>query len=267
MPPVMRPARSRILLLAKALGVAGVAGAGVWMAGRPGARHATPELLAAAPSANERVVHFEQPTGRRAELAAGSASAAPAARRAGAVAELESEAAAQFVAVCQIKLLAAETDLDLSHRQWARLAAAATQAQAVRLAYEAEIATVRKIAPGRYRVDIPAYAAAGDALRQRFLAELRDSLGEAVAAEVLEKLGAKLEGIFAGFGVSSQTLEISGDAHRAPAEVQVERTAHFWNSAADSDRVTTRREVVLPLADDPTGEAWTPLLALVGKAD
>lgn len=267
MPPVMRPARSRILLFAKALGVAGLAGAGVWWAGRPEVRPAAPKLVAAAPAADERVVHFEQTTGHPAETAAESAPAEPEAPRAGPVAVLETEAAAQFVALCQIKLLAADTDLDLSHRQWARLAAATTHAQAVRLAYEAEIATVREIAPGRFRVEIPAYAGAGDELRQRFLAELRDSLGEAVAAEVMEKLGAKLEGTFAGFGVSSQTLEITGDVHRAPGEVQIERTAHFWNSAADSGRVTTRREIVLPLADDPTGEAWTPLLAVVGKAD
>lgn len=267
MPAVMRSARSRILLLAKALSVAGLIGGGMWLAGAPEARNASRDAITLAHPPGRGVVHFAEAVRDREEPATETSRAEAIARAAAPVATLTVDAAAEFVALCQLRLLAADIDLDLSHRQWAKLAAATSQAQAVRLAYEAEVATVREIAPGRFRVEIPAYAAAGDELRQRFMADLREGLGEAVAAEIMAMLGAKLEGSFAGFGVSNQTLEITGDARRSPASVRVERTARFWNSAANTEQATTRREVLLPLAEDPTGEAWTPLLALVGKAD
>ena len=53
----------------------------------------------------------------------------------------------------------------------------------------------------------------------------------------------------------------------APGTVQVERTARYWNSIDGAERVTTRREVHFPATEDPTGETWGALLALVGKTE
>lgn len=265
MPTAMRQVRSPILPFATALGVLGLLG-GAWLGAGKAAK---PSLAGASAQAGPgaRVVHFEAPAlvQPRDAIAAGSAGATEASPS-GAVAELSAGEAAQFVALCQIRLLAADTDLDLSHREWAKLAATVAHAQAVRLNYEAEIANAEKVSAGHFRVEIPAYAAAGDELRRRFQADLRDELGETVAAEVWEKLGRRLEGSFAGFGVGSQTLEITGDPARAPAEVTIERTAHYWNSVDGGERVATRREVHFPIAEDPALENWTPLLALLGTS-
>jgi hypothetical protein len=262
--PAMRKVRSRIFLFATALGVLGLVGS-AWVNARKPASNRPATAAQVSRVGPERMVQFET-VAARAEDAVEPA-AAPEPSRRGPVMELPAADAVQFSALCQLRLLAAETDLDLSHREWAKLATAVVHAQAVRLNYEAEIATVTELAPGQFRVEIPAYAEAGDELRRRFLADLREGLGEAAAAEVNEKLGSRLEGAFAGFGVSSQTLEITGDGASALGDVKVERTARYWNSADGGDRLTTRREVHFPLAEDPAGESWIPLLALVSKAD
>ncbi|MBA4137311.1 MAG: hypothetical protein C0518_08350 [Opitutus sp.] len=259
----MRNVRSRLILVAVGLGVLGTIGGG-WQFGRT----ASPTKLAAVatlPVSADRVVRFEIPGAEEAnEVVERFDEGAP---RSALVAELSANDAAQFAALCQLRLLAADTELDLSHREWATLAAAVAHAQAVRLNYEAEIAHVVAVAPGRHRVEVPAYAEAGEELRRQFTAELHAGLGEAVAGEVLAKLGRQLEGSFAGFGVSNQTLEVAGDPARAPGDVTIERTARYGNSADDDGRVLTRREMLFPLAEDPTGESWTVLLARVGKAD
>jgi len=214
----------------------------------------------------DRIVYFDA-TANRPDNVRDDVSSVPESGAVGTVAEMSASDAARFVALCQMRLLAAEADLDLSHDEWARLTGVVTHAQAVRMHYEAGIASVTEIAPGRYRVEIPAYPDAGDELRRRFLAELRETLGEAIAGEVMAKLGSRLEGRFAGFGVSNQTLEITGDPVGAPGDVKVERITHFWNSVKADDLISTRRDVHLPAAEDPMGEQWTPLLALVGKAE
>jgi len=180
---------------------------------------------------------------------------------------LAREDAALFGVACDLQLMAEGTNLQLSGRQWTALATVVAELQAVRRNYEAGIAQVREVAPGRYRLEIPAYPEAGDELRRRFHAELQTALGAEVAAELNAKLGSRLEGHFAGFGVGNQTLEIVGDPLHAPEAVQVERVARYWNSREGGDRVTTRREVNLPAIEDPVGESWPALLALVIKAD
>lgn len=254
---VVRNFRSSILLLAAALGVV------AWL-GRDGLRTrgtATPENAAVAvhPVPTERVVNFETADVAEVERAVVSGE-----RR---VAELSAQESVLFTTLCDLHLLAGETELDLTTKQWSRLAEIVVEAQAVRHHYEATIAVARETAPGRYRLEIPAYAAAGDELRRQFLADLQSGLGQDGAAEVIAKLGRQLEGRFAGFGVSAQTLEITGDPATKLADVQVARTARYWNSVDGSDRVTTRREVTFPASEDPTGENWSALLALVGKAD
>lgn len=180
--------------------------------------------------------------------------------------ELTGDAAAQFAALCALRLLAADTDLDLSHREWAKLSALIAEWQEVRLAYEAEIAHIEPLAPGRHRIEIPAYAEAGDELRRRFESSLSDALGVAVAAEVRAKLGRQLEATFAGFGVSSQTLLVSGDPQRSPATVTIERTARYWNSIDGPERATTHRDMHFPTLTTAAGEAWKPLLAPLGRS-
>lgn len=180
---------------------------------------------------------------------------------------LATEDAALFGSVCDLQLLAEGTELKLSGRQWTSLAAAVVQLQAVRHSYEAEIARVQAVSPDRHRIEIPAYPEAGDELRRQLHRELRANLGEAVATDVIAKLGGRLEGHFAGFGVSDQTLEIVGDPAGAPGAVQVEREARYWNSVDGRDRLTTRREVHLPAVEDPVGDNWHALLALVIKTD
>jgi hypothetical protein len=260
----MRSARLRLLPVLTGLGLLGVLGGGWrWWQGAPPAAGEIPgpaEIVLT----SVRRVHFEA-NARPATNGPAPTAAEPG--RAQPVLELPADEAAQFAALCDLRLLAADTELDLSHREWAALSALLTETQQVRLAYEAEIAQVAEVAPGRHRIEIPAYAEAGDELRRRFHAELRAVLGDAVADEVREKFGAKLDALFAGFGVSTQTLEIVGDPARAPAGIRVERTARFWNSAAGGERVTTRRDVQFPTAADPATEAWQPLLALLGKTE
>jgi hypothetical protein len=177
---------------------------------------------------------------------------------------LSDDAGVLVATMCDLQLLAAGTELTLDSGQWSRLAAAVLRAQAVRHTYEARIARLRVIAPGHYRAEIPVYADAGEVLREQFHAELRTELGESVAAEVQAKLGTQLEGRFAGFGLSVQSLDITGDVAGDLRDVQIVRTASY---GGDRDgQVTTRREVHFPMLDDSTGDSWYTLLARVGAA-
>ena len=165
--------------------------------------------------------------------------------------------------MCSLHLLADKADLSLSSQEWSALAAVVLQIQAIRQSYEAEIATSRVIAPGRYRLEIPAYAGVGDALREKFHADLRTELGDAKAIDVLAKLGGRLEGHFAGFGVGMQTLDITASSGGSLSDVEVTRTVTYWNSVEGGDSLTTRREVHFPALEDPAGDSWSRLLAVV----
>lgn len=259
----MRRLRQRLRQSAAYLGAAGLLGLAWWLR-QPDApaRLAAVEKLTGLPVSAERVVFFESNADDASTVAAQDAHAAsrPAAR-------LSAMESTQFTTLCDLHLLAADADLDLTTKQWSAFAAAVVQAQAVRHNYEAQIAVVHETAPGRYRVEIPAYAAAGDELRRQFLADLQSALGAEASAEVLAKLGRKLEGRFAGFGVGTQTLEIAGDPAQAPDRVQIARTAQYWNSVEGSERTTTRREMLYPADEDPSGERWSALLARVSKSD
>ncbi len=168
--------------------------------------------------------------------------------------------------MCDLQLMAQGTDLALDSSQWSALAAVVLRTEAVRHAFEAQIATSKVIAPGRYRLEIPAYATAGDVLREQFAVELCAQLGEPVAMDVIAKLGDRLEGRFAGFGVGVQTLDIVAPPGGEPNDVQVMQTATYWNSVEGGDRVTTRREIHFPGLEDPTGDTWGALLAMVNAA-
>jgi hypothetical protein len=176
---------------------------------------------------------------------------------------LEADQAALTAEAVALQMLARDADLQLSAEQWAAMAAVTLNIQAVRQAFEASIAMASVLEPERSRIEIPAYAAAGDALREKFRAELRIHLGEAVAADVLARLGARLEGHFGGFGVSVQTLDIAGDPRRTRANLEVTRTVTYWNSVEGQDRLTTRKETYFPAQEDPAGENWEPLLSVL----
>lgn len=257
---VVRNPRSSILLLAAVIGAAGFLGR-IWLGERtaPGALRTPVQAASVVPA--DRVVHFE--IADATDDVSAPAATANEPRR---VEQLSPAESTLFATTCDLHLLAGETELDLTTRQWTRLAEIVVQTQAVRHNYEATIAVAHETAPGRYRLEIPVYAAAGDELRRQFLADLQNGLGKEAAAEVMEKLGRQLESRFAGFGVGAQTLEITGDPARAPADVQVARTARYWNSVEGSERVTTRREVTFPASEDPTGDNWHALLALISTA-
>lgn len=255
----VRQPRQRLFLLAIALSIAGLVG-GEWLHSRVTAPRKTAAKLATLVLPAERVVRFETPE---------AANEAPAVVAAGdrRVEELPASESAQFATLCDLHLMAGETELDLTSKQWEAFAVVFMQAQAVRHHYEAQIASVHEIAPGRCRVDIPPYVAAGDELRRQFAADLEAAVGRAAATEIMDKLGRKLDDRFAGFGIGTQTLEITGDPVRSPAGVQIASTAKFWNSVDGPDWTKTRKEVVFPDAEDPTGETWSALLAIVAKSE
>ena len=177
--------------------------------------------------------------------------------------ELSVDASALVAEMCDLQLLAHGTGLALNSRQWSTFAAVVLRTQAIRQTYEAQIATSKAVAPGKYRVEIPVYPGAGDVLREKFNAELRTELGQAIAANVLAKLGDRLEARFAGFGVSVQTLDIVADPRGTLSDLQVTRTVTYWNSVAGTDQLTTRLEMHFPALEDPTGDSWSALLAMV----
>lgn len=169
----------------------------------------------------------------------------------------ESATLAEQVALRQ---LLHEADLDLASAEWVTLAAVASHYQTVRQTFEATIATVA--GERGLRLEVPAYPAAGDALREKFYDELRERMGDATAALIAARAGSALEGYFGGFGVSVQTLEFAPSPGATGMEFQVTRTAHYWNSAVPGrSTLTLRRETHFAASEDRDGERWGPFLA------
>ena len=257
----MCKSRTTILLLIAILVATGFGGHKLrW--GRPELQLISDSESRIAPD-NEVQAHRAEVTSKRAPVTPVSALTLSAISPATTVHQLSSDATALVGEMCDLQLLAHDTPLTLNSWQWSALAAVVLRNQSVRQNYEAEIATSKVIAPGQYRVEIPAYASAGDMLREKFNTELRTELGEATAAAVLANLGGRLEGRFAGFGVSIQTLDIIGNPSESLGDVQVTRTVTYWNSVEGGDRPTTRRETHFPAFEDPTGDSWSALLAMV----
>lgn len=171
------------------------------------------------------------------------------------VASLAADAGALLAEQAAVQLLVKDADLPLTAEQWADFAAVTSQYQAVRQTYEATIATA--VAGQPQRLEIPAYPAAGDALREKFYSALRERLGPATAEVIALRAGSALEGYFGGFGVGVQTLDFGADA------AAVTRTAQYWNSTQARDTLTLRRETHFPQMEDPSGERWGAFLALL----
>jgi hypothetical protein len=179
--------------------------------------------------------------------------------------QLQPDAAAQLAEELTLRMQAERLPLQLSDDQWSAFAAVTIHYQAVRQAYEATLAQATIIGPGRYRLDIPAYPGAGDALRARLFAELEACLGAPATESIARQFAGVLESHFGGFGLGIQTLEFVADERGVDAEYQVTRTVQFWNTAHDSDRFATRRETYFPGIEDPTGHTWGPFLALLNS--
>lgn len=178
------------------------------------------------------------------------------------VAELTPESAAALAEQVTLRQLAHGTDLQLSDTHWAELAAIVARHQAIRHAHEANVATVISLPDGRQQVEVPAYGDFGELLRAQLFDEVAQRLGTDAADQVDAHLGDALEGYFAGFGISAQTLEFSNTP--APGDQLVTRTIAY-SAPGDGDRLRTRREVHLPAAEDPSGIRWAPMLALLSQ--
>jgi hypothetical protein len=175
------------------------------------------------------------------------------------------EAAAITAEVIQLQQLAQDSGLELTSREWLAFAAVTREIQEIRQAYEASIAKATAAGQGKYHVEVPVYAVAGDALRAKFQAVLRTELGDANAEAILASMGRKLEGYFGGFGVSVQTLEIAGSPTSTDPNCVVTRTVQFWNSVEGGEQLATRRETHFPNREDPEGEMWQPFLELTAQ--
>jgi len=149
--------------------------------------------------------------------------------------------------------------LELTDAQWRAFAETAILHQAIRCAYEAEIANVTMVNDTLSRVTIPCYAEEGESLRDEFFLALKEVLGGEAAMQVFRRLGRDLDARFGGFGVAVQTLELSLENDGGASAVT--RTAHYWNS--DEERAVVRREIHWPQLEDPYGDAWGPLIARV----
>ena len=172
-----------------------------------------------------------------------------------AVMELSGDENAAVAEMSELQLMGGEAGLVLASEQWAALAEVTLRTQAVRQAYEAEIASTTQVAPGRWRLDVPGYAEAGARLRAKFFSEMGGALGASVAAEVIEKIGPALEGHFAGFGVSLQTLDVVGDSRAAASgDYVVTRTVAYSRDAGSGEQVAVRRETYFAGWGDPVVE-------------
>lgn len=173
------------------------------------------------------------------------------------VVTMGSGAASLLAEEIALRALAGAEGLSLTEREWTALASVTLNTQAVRHAYEAEIAVATMGADGNGRLEIPEYAEAGAALRTEFYAALLKELGESSAMEVVKKLSEQLESRFAGFGAAVQTLDVS------LRDGRVTRTVAYWNEADLGGETRMRRETIFPQMEDPDGLQWGPLLERV----
>ena len=180
------------------------------------------------------------------------------------LARLGAQDAALLAEQVAVQVLVKEAALELTPEQWSAFAAVTWHYQTVRQNFEATIAVVS--AREKFRLEIPAYPAAGDALREKFYGELRERLGDDTAGAIAGRAGGALEGYFGGFGVSAQTLDFAPSASAAAADYQVTRTARYWNSVDARGTLTLRRETCFPALEDPNGDRWAPYFALLATA-
>ena len=249
--------RLALILLVAAVLAGGIA-TGRRFSGKRAATSAVAKAAVVATEARARP-RVALPRGAEAASAARRIEAIAAARE---TARLSQDDAAVLAETCELQMLAQGTDLTLDSGQWTKLAGVTLELDAIRQAYEAEIATAVAVEPRKFRVEIPSYAGAGAALRAKFYAELDRALGTAAAADVADRIGARLESRFGGFGLSVQTLDIA--AGPKAEDCVVTRTVTYAVDGANGARVATRSETYLPAWEDPSGERWGAMLARVG---
>jgi hypothetical protein len=175
-------------------------------------------------------------------------------------------AAAVLAEEIELRALGEARALSLTAEQWTAFAGLTLCHQAIRHAYEAEVAVVAEAGNGWQRMEIPVYAEAGAALRTEFYSALLSELGDLIAEEIVRKLSPELESRFAGFGAAAQTLEFSERASGGADGGSVTRTTVYWDEAVGGDALRTRQETFFPLMEDPDGLQWGPLLARLEKS-
>lgn len=158
----------------------------------------------------------------------------------------------------ELSMLMETSGLALTPDQLTAFAEVTSTFQEIRNRYEASIARTTAAEPGSARIEIPLYSAAGDKLRERYFASLAEKLGTGLAASLRTALGAELERMFAGFGVSAQELEFNAPLEH-PNAVVVTRTALYWMDDGVAPRLARRQETHLLSIEDPSGQEWGAL--------
>ncbi|HEU5079047.1 MAG TPA: hypothetical protein VFT72_07525 [Opitutaceae bacterium] len=181
-------------------------------------------------------------------------------------ADLDPAQSAELSRAIELNMMADRADLELSADQLSKLTEITSYFQEVRNVYEASIAKLHSQLSGRrVLLQIPVYPAAGDNLRELYYAEIANGLGTAAAKEVRAKLGSQLENLFAGFGTSEQTLELTGQ-NVAATDLVLTRSAVFWKDVSPSGAIVHREETHLLSLEDPDGAEWSSFLPLFGAA-
>jgi hypothetical protein len=117
---------------------------------------------------------------------------------------------------------------------------------------------------------VPTYSDVGDDLRTVYYGALRTQLGDAVATNIQQALGAELETMFGDFGASEQGFEVAVDHTATGAEYTVNSTAVFWiaptptptPAGASNAMFAVHRETHLLPIEDPAGTTWGDFVRL-----
>jgi hypothetical protein len=176
---------------------------------------------------------------------------------------LSSESSAQLAEQIELNGLVEQAGLNLSASELKAFADVTALHQAIREAYELEIASIVRTAEGNARIEIPLYSDAGDALRASFYADLRDAVGVSAAMQIEMKVGRQLESRFGGFGVAEQMIDLPSASPDLDKEPVLQRTIVYWNPSAEIDhRLLTRRETYFPRLEDAAGRSLAAVRSL-----
>lgn len=185
---------------------------------------------------------------------------------AGPVATLGEDSSALLAEMIALRQLGEAAHLSLPDEHWAVIARVTAHLQAVRLAYEASIATLVDVKPGYYRLDVPPYARVGADLRAQLQTELRIRLGTHVADYLQQRMATQLDRHFAGFGVRPQTFEFRADVQGQENEYSVTRREWSLPSQPAERPALYRTDAYLPGFEDPSGFVWGPFLTKIAQS-
>jgi|GEM_PF-3897600 len=177
---------------------------------------------------------------------------------------------ASFAVQVELSQLAALHQISLTPEELKAFAAITTAAQSARHRYEASIAQVLPRHSDRLEMVVPMYSEVGDDLRTVYYQALRTQLGESLAAQIQQVLGADLETMFGDFGASEQGLEVAVDHTSAGPAYTVNSTAVFWvaptptptPAGVTNTLFAVHRETHLLPIEDPSGTTWGDFVRL-----